>query len=129
MQEGPCPVGEGGEPALCVSVHSAGDGGDLVLAWGPGGPPLCRALALPAPPRAAQGVFQNLLEDVDDFPRQHVIFCQNFPEPRGKAAVSLPVRTAPPAPLPPHTPMSTAQPGSVIMIVGLLAFGEVCASL
>lgn len=120
VREGRCPVGEGGEPALCVSVHGAGDGRDLVLARG-----RCRTFALPAPPGAAQGVFQNLLEDVDNFPRQHVIFRQNFPEPRGKAAVRLPVRTAPPPP--PRTPMCTAQPGS--LAGGLLALGEVCTSL
>lgn len=54
--------------------------------WGPGvlGAPL-RAGPVPA----AQEVSHNLLEDVDDLPRQDIIFCQDFSKSRGKALVSV----------------------------------------
>jgi hypothetical protein len=50
------------------------------------------ALRLTPSASTAEEVFQNLLEDVDYFPWQYIIFCQNFSKSRRNVGMNVQFR-------------------------------------
>lgn len=90
-------MGESWEPAVGVSVNVAGNGGYFLPARAPGpfpgsGQGSWRAASPAGRPGTpglvpalctAHRVFEHLLEDVDYFAWQRIVFCQNFSKSRG----------------------------------------------
>lgn len=95
VRQVPRPARDCGQPVVRVSVHVTGNSGNLILVRTPGAVPWARRVrGAPHPPHrqarlpgllgAAQGVLQDLLEDMDDLPGQHIVFRQDVSKPRGK---------------------------------------------